>query len=203
MKNQRILALAALPLLALLAACQSASAGSEGSRRIGLLLASEGFDPKTMTLPEAVTPQSAVKVLDVEPGSPADRAGFKKDDLIFKYDGTYLKDASMLMELAIRRSVKSEVDIDVARGTKFLTLKLQLEGSQPKSLNLLLFSQSNNDFFNAMDILWVIYNQRVSREYRLFRFNILYERKTTGSYGHHRFLYFLKFKTGEPAPIWL
>lgn len=201
MKDRRILALAALPLLALLSACQSWGPG--GPRQIGLQLDPVSADPKTMTLPESVTPPAAVKVLAVEGGSPADRAGFKEGDLIFKYDGVYLKDASMLMELAIRRSVKPEVEVEVSRGSKFLKLMLRLEGSQPKSLNLLLFSQSKNDFFNAMDILWVLYNQRVSKEYRLFRFNILYERKTTGSYGHHRFLYFLKFKTGDPAAIWL
>lgn len=215
MQDRRWLVLFALPLLGLLLpACQGASAPGDASppaagpepgyERLGLLLDPAPAVPNRTKLPSDLTPEYGIRVLEVETGSPADQAGIRKDDLILQYDGRYVRSLPMLIEIAIRSTTKAENEVKLLRGDAFQTATLKLQGFEPRSIHLpLLFSRQKNDFFKSVDILTFLYNLRMSREYRLIRFNIVYERKRFGNYGHHRFLYLFKFKTGTPSPTWL
>ena len=74
-----------------------------------------------------VTANEGVLVTDVVPGTPADQAGLKVDDVITRVDGQAVPDPERLREAISRAGVGKEVDLKVARGNKTLDLKARLE----------------------------------------------------------------------------
>lgn len=65
-------------------------------------------------------------VVDVAPGSGADRAGLRPDDVILGFDGKAVADPNMLRWWASIAGVGKVVDVKVARGTRTFDLKVTL-----------------------------------------------------------------------------
>ncbi len=65
-------------------------------------------------------------VVDVAPGSGADRAGLRPDDVILGFDGKGVEDPNMLRWWASIAGVGKTVEVKVARGTRTFDLKVTL-----------------------------------------------------------------------------
>ncbi|HDD45299.1 MAG TPA: DegQ family serine endoprotease [Candidatus Desulfofervidus auxilii] len=61
---------------------------------------------------------------DVTPGSPADKAGIKRGDVIIEYDGHSIKEMNQLPRLVAMTPVGKKVEIKVWRNGKIKTLKV-------------------------------------------------------------------------------
>ena len=68
--------------------------------------------------------ESAVMVGAVEPGSPADKAGIKPDDILVGLDGAAMTGADDLIRALTGEKIGREVALDVLRGTERLTVSL-------------------------------------------------------------------------------
>lgn len=64
------------------------------------------------------------RVAEVDPGAPADKAGFKVDDVITRFDGQKISNSEDLVTVARRKQPGDEVLVEVLRGQKTATLKL-------------------------------------------------------------------------------
>jgi serine protease Do len=71
-------------------------------------------------------------VEDVVPGSPADKAKLKPDDLIVYVDGLPVPDIVTLNEILGRTAPDVEVKLEVQRGDKLITVPLKLAKLPPK-----------------------------------------------------------------------
>ncbi len=69
-----------------------------------------------------VTP---LKVVDVDPGSPADQSGVRADDLIVEMDGTPIEKLSV--EQRIQTLKSSPLVVRVKRDSKLMEIKMSLE----------------------------------------------------------------------------
>ncbi|HUR11853.1 MAG TPA: PDZ domain-containing protein [Flavitalea sp.] len=76
-----------------------------------------------------------VKVIDVDEGSAADKAGVKKDDIITEFDGESVNSADELAEAAREANDKSSLKIVVDRDGRERTLELKI-AKRLKSSNL-------------------------------------------------------------------
>lgn len=76
-----------------------------------------------------------VKVLDVDPGSAADKAGLRKGDLILEFDGEDVDSAEELAEIVQDRKDKSSVRIRINRQGRTETLQLNVQ-KKMKTSNL-------------------------------------------------------------------
>ena len=76
-----------------------------------------------------------VKVLDVDEGSAADRAGLRKGDLILEFDGEDIDSAEELAEIAKEKKDKSSVKIRINRNGRTETLELNVH-KKMKTSNL-------------------------------------------------------------------
>ena len=65
-------------------------------------------------------------VEDVVPGSPADKAGLKPDDLIVYVDGLPIPDIVTLNQVLAGSAPETEVKLEVQRGDKLVTVPLKL-----------------------------------------------------------------------------
>jgi thiol-disulfide isomerase/thioredoxin len=79
---------------------------------------------------------NGVGVIDSIPGTPAERAGFLKGDLIKKIDSTPIIDSSQLIAFIQSKGVGNQVMVEVERNSKNLQISLQLE-ARPDELELL------------------------------------------------------------------
>jgi serine protease Do len=66
-------------------------------------------------------------VEDVVPGSPADRAKVRADDLIVYVDGLPVPDINTLQDILERYRPGSEIKLEIQRGNKLSTVSLKLE----------------------------------------------------------------------------
>jgi serine protease Do len=62
----------------------------------------------------------------VTPGSPADKAGLKADDVIVKFDGKEITAPLILTKLVQAKKAGDKVDIEVRRGAETLNLKVEI-----------------------------------------------------------------------------
>jgi serine protease Do len=67
-----------------------------------------------------------LKVSDVTKDSPADKSGFKADDVMTRFDGKKVADIDDLGELLSKKKPGDEVAVEVLRGDKTVTLKVKL-----------------------------------------------------------------------------
>ena len=67
-----------------------------------------------------------VKVLDVDPGSAADKAGLRKGDLILEFDGEDVNSAEELAEIAQDKKDKSSIKVRINRNGRTETLELNV-----------------------------------------------------------------------------
>jgi serine protease Do len=65
-------------------------------------------------------------VVQVVPGSPAEKAGVKVDDLILKFDGKEVSAAAILSKFVLAKKVGDVVPLEIRRGEEKLTLKIEL-----------------------------------------------------------------------------
>ncbi|HQK20053.1 MAG TPA: PDZ domain-containing protein, partial [Polyangiaceae bacterium] len=65
-------------------------------------------------------------VVDIAPGSGADRAGIRPDDVILGFDGKQVLDPNMLRWWASIAGVGKTVDVKVGRGTRTFDVKVTL-----------------------------------------------------------------------------
>jgi len=64
------------------------------------------------------------KVTAVTPGAPAEKAGLKIDDIILRFNGTWVEDDSHLVNLVSLTEVGKEVDVVVFRDKQLVTVKV-------------------------------------------------------------------------------
>lgn len=88
---------------------------------------------EAMNLP---SPDGAL-VADIMPDSPAAKAGFKRKDVIVKYQGTPIRDHEDLPLLVANTAIGSSVKIEVLRGGKSETLNAVVEELKDKPLEKL------------------------------------------------------------------
>jgi len=70
---------------------------------------------------------------DIEAGSPADKAGIKRGDVITQFDGTNIKSSTQLRNLAARTQPGSKVKVTVIRGGNQKELSVTL-GERPQKM---------------------------------------------------------------------
>jgi S1-C subfamily serine protease len=78
-------------------------------------------------LPPRFAPQgggSAVEVVEVVEGSPADRAGLRPEDLIVEVDGRSMSDVSELQRLMVAESIGRPLPTHLIRGERTLTVDI-------------------------------------------------------------------------------
>ena len=78
-----------------------------------------------------------VLIADVTVGSPAEKAGVKRGDIILTYDGKKLEDTTHLQQLVAETEVEKKVALDIFRDKKKITLQVEIgemsgETSQPE-----------------------------------------------------------------------
>ena len=66
-------------------------------------------------------------VNSVVPGSPADKSGLKRGDVILKFDGKKVTDAGSLQDMVTGTAPKKKVSVEIMRGGKPATLSLVTE----------------------------------------------------------------------------
>jgi serine protease Do len=72
-----------------------------------------------------------VKILNVEEGSPADKAGLKKDDVITSFNGNKINSVGEIMSKLDANPEKEKVDIKVRRNNAEMSFEVKI----PKKLN--------------------------------------------------------------------
>ena len=78
-------------------------------------------------LPPRFAPQgggSAVEVVEVVEGSPADRAGLRPEDLILEVDGRSMSDVGELQRLMVAESIGRPLPTHLIRGERTLTVEI-------------------------------------------------------------------------------
>ena len=78
-------------------------------------------------LPPRFAPQgggSAVEVVEVVEGSPADRAGLRPEDLIVEVDGRSMSDVGELQRLMVAKSIGRPLPTHLIRGERTLTVEI-------------------------------------------------------------------------------
>jgi serine protease Do len=65
--------------------------------------------------------------LAISPGSPADKAGLKENDIILEVDGVRVDDKHSLASLIGRHTVGDEVTLKISSGGNEKTVKVKLE----------------------------------------------------------------------------
>lgn len=66
-------------------------------------------------------------VSDVAPGGPADKGGVKQGDIIVSFDGNNIKDSSSLSRIVAVTPVGKDVDVNIIRNGKEMTVKIKIE----------------------------------------------------------------------------
>ncbi len=74
---------------------------------------------------------NGVKILNVEEGSPADKAGLKKDDIITTFNGEKVKSVDELMDQVNDSEDKSNINIKAMRNNSEMNFEVKI----PKKLN--------------------------------------------------------------------
>jgi S1-C subfamily serine protease len=68
--------------------------------------------------------EAGVEVVEVMPGSPADRAGIRAEDLIVDLDGVKIDDVNVLQRLMVAELIGRRVEVSIVRGSRVVELEL-------------------------------------------------------------------------------
>jgi serine protease Do len=100
-----------------------------------------GIEPLDMALAQQLKLPSnrGALVIYVQPGSPAERAGLKRNDVVVKLAGHEVADASGLKNLTAGLDVGSEVAVDYYREGKAMTAHVQIAELPPAPEALAIF----------------------------------------------------------------
>jgi serine protease Do len=77
---------------------------------------------------------SGVKVEEVGPDSPAQKAGLSANDVITGYNGQLVKDSLQFIQLVESTPIKSRVKLDVLRSGKSATVAAVIESFKPQQM---------------------------------------------------------------------
>jgi S1-C subfamily serine protease len=97
---------------------------SEGRFRRGYLGIAGGTRPLPPRLARELERQAGVEVVEVVPGSPADAAGLRAEDLIVSVDGSAVAKVEDVQKLLVGDRIGTTLTLDVLRGGRRLELRL-------------------------------------------------------------------------------
>src|SRR5436190_4131795 len=97
---------------------------SEGRVRRAYLGVAGGTRPLPPRVAERVGRRSGAEIVEVVPGSPADSAGFRPEDLILELDGTPIEGVDDLQRLMTAELIGRSVEVSVVRDGRALQLDL-------------------------------------------------------------------------------
>src|SRR3954469_14218943 len=97
---------------------------NEGAVRRAYLGIAGGSRPLPPRAAQRVGRRTGVEVIEVVPGSPADRAGIRSEDLLLALDGTPLHGVDDLQRLMTRDRIDSRAEALIVRGDRDLTLEV-------------------------------------------------------------------------------
>jgi serine protease Do len=97
---------------------------TEGAVRRAYLGIAGGSRPLPPRVAQRVGHASGVEVIEVVPGSPADRAGIRPEDLLLALDGTPLHGVDDLQRLMTGDRIDARAEARVVRGDRDLTLEV-------------------------------------------------------------------------------
>ncbi len=94
----------------------------EGRFRRAFFGVAGGRRPLPPRAARALDRDNGVEVVEVVPGSPADRAGLRREDLLVDVDGTPVADAGALQRLMVTEAIGRPLRVRVFRGGELLEL---------------------------------------------------------------------------------
>jgi S1-C subfamily serine protease len=97
---------------------------TEGAVRRAYLGIAGGSRPLPPRVAQRIGRDSGVEVIEVVPGSPADRAGIRPEDLLLTLDGTPLNGVDDLQRLMTGERIDHRVEAHLVRGDLALTLEV-------------------------------------------------------------------------------
>jgi S1-C subfamily serine protease len=97
---------------------------TEGAVRRAYLGIAGGSRPLPPRVAQRIGRDSGVEVIEVVPGSPADRAGIRPEDLLLTLDGTPLNGVDDLQRLMTGERIDHRVEARLVRGDVELTLEV-------------------------------------------------------------------------------
>lgn len=114
---------------------------ADGDRRLTFKKSDADFVPKEGDTPKPgarptlgampdYADQDVMKIGDVIPGGPAEKAGLKAGDIIVEFDGRAVKGLQDYTEILFARKPGDEVTLKIRRGTETLTVKAVLGARQ-------------------------------------------------------------------------
>ncbi len=116
---------------------------------LGILL----LDPKKMTELDrkrireekkiSQIPTRGILVIEVILGSPADKAGLKKEDIISQFNGQDVKSAESFLEMIRKTEPGSLMEIKIKRGKEEIILKVKIEERKNIQISNLLTARVN------------------------------------------------------------
>jgi serine protease Do len=123
-----------------------------------------GFQAITPTLAAALklSRSSGVLVSDIHPGSPADKAGIKLNDILISVDGRPVDAATALLEFFFRQPTGKPVDIRILRGAQEMSFDLVPVEEPHKADRLEAFADPAEALVPSLGILGVTIDKRVT-----------------------------------------
>ena len=100
---------------------------------------------------------------DVEPDSPADKAGLKPGDVVLSLDGRVMENARQLAVHLYRKPVGDTVSIEVQRGAEKLTFKVKVIERQDDPQRFADMVDPEKNIVNRLGILCIEINQQVAQ----------------------------------------
>jgi S1-C subfamily serine protease len=97
---------------------------SDGRVRRAYLGLGGGVRPLPPRVTRELARERGIEVLTVQPGSPADRAGFRIEDLVVALDGVPVEEPKDLQRLMSAERIGRPVRVDVVRAGALLTLEV-------------------------------------------------------------------------------
>ena len=75
-----------------------------------------------------LTPGQGIRIANIHRGSPADKAGLERDDIIIGFEGRDVDDQQQFVENVRKAGIGTEVSLEIIHLGKRMTVKLTLEG---------------------------------------------------------------------------
>lgn len=100
---------------------------------------------------------------DVEPDSPADKAGLKVGDIVLALDGRVMEDARELEVALYRRALGEKVDIEVLRGTERLTFHVEVIEREDDPMRFADMVNPEKNIIARLGILGIDVDKRIAQ----------------------------------------
>ena len=126
MKTKKIALMFCVALLCVSTALYAKSDSNEGRPRIGILLDTKPL-PDLLIKHLRLSPDQGVRINNVQRGSPADKAGLERDDIIIGFQGEKIRDFEQLVDAVQEAGVDAEISLEIIHLGERKTVRLQLE----------------------------------------------------------------------------